>query len=61
MKDPAGPPAKPPFIAFEGGEGSGKSTHAGLLWERMTQQGCQVHEPGATHLGQYLRTYLKSR
>ena len=50
------------FISFEGGEGSGKSTQARLLLERLTNLGKQVvllHEPGSTDLGDYLRKLLK--
>ena len=51
------------FIAFEGGEGAGKTTQAGLLQERLKQLDipCDLfREPGGTELGEYLRTYLKS-
>ncbi len=50
------------FISFEGGEGSGKTTQAKLLQERMTALGNPVvllHEPGGTELGEYLRRWLK--
>jgi dTMP kinase len=46
------------FIAFEGGEGAGKSTQARLLGEWLTGQGfavVQTHEPGDTHVGQQVR------
>ena len=52
------------FIVFEGGEGSGKSTQAELLYSRLNearQQVLLVHEPGTTPLGLYLRDYLKSK
>ncbi len=49
------------FIAFEGGELSGKSTQSRLLYNRMIAEGKRViwvHEPGSTRLGEYLREYL---
>ena len=52
------------FIAFEGGEGSGKSTQAERLLQRFSESGHQailVREPGTTTLGLYLREYLKSK
>ncbi len=51
------------FIAFEGGEGAGKTTQAGRLhdWLRAQSIPCEpVREPGGTDLGEYLRDYLKS-
>ena len=51
------------FIAFEGGEGAGKTTQAGLLLQRLLDLSvpCELfREPGGTVLGEYLRTYLKS-
>ncbi len=51
------------LITFEGGDGSGKSTQAALLNERLTDEGHDVvgvHEPGSTSLGNYLRKWLKS-
>jgi dTMP kinase len=50
------------FVSFEGGEGSGKSTQAKLLRDRLTEAGhpvLLVHEPGTTPLGLYLREWLK--
>ena len=50
------------FITFEGGEGSGKTTQAALLAERLRETGrevLEVHEPGSTPLGKYLRRWLK--
>ena len=41
------------LIAFEGGEGSGKSTQAGILADRLGA--LLTHEPGATRLGARLR------
>lgn len=49
------------LIAFEGGEGSGKSTQARLLAEWLTERGVAVtstHEPGATEFGQRVRSIL---
>lgn len=51
------------FIAFEGGEGAGKTTQSQLLADRLDELGkpCRpVREPGGTELGEYLRAYLKS-
>ncbi|MEA2702791.1 MAG: dTMP kinase [Actinomycetota bacterium] len=44
------------FIVFEGGEGSGKSTQAALLAERLGA--VATHEPGATEVGRRLREVL---
>lgn len=49
------------FIAFEGGEGAGKSTQAAILVSALVEQGYHavlVREPGSTRLGDYLRAYL---
>ena len=49
------------FIAFEGGEGAGKSTQVGLLADAMRAQGREVvttFEPGDTPVGQRLREIL---
>ena len=54
---------RPIFVSFEGGEGSGKTTQAAMLHERLVDADHRtilVHEPGSTYLGQYLRQYLKS-
>jgi dTMP kinase len=51
------------FVCFEGGEGSGKSTQARLLSERLTAEGYAVrltHEPGDTPVGQELRRIVLS-
>jgi dTMP kinase len=52
------------FIAFEGGEGSGKSTQSKLLEQWLHQKGIPAlltREPGGTKLGQDLRGILLSR
>ena len=49
------------FISFEGGEGSGKTTQADALRQRLQQAGISVvslREPGSTSLGDYLRGWL---
>ena len=49
------------FIAFEGGEGSGKTTQARLIAIWLREQGFDVvttHEPGATKIGMRLRALL---
>jgi dTMP kinase len=51
----------PLFIAFEGGEGSGKSTQAGQLHDDLRRRGEQVfvtHEPGGTSVGKAIRSLL---
>ena len=50
------------FISFEGGEGSGKSTQAEVLTERLADTGVAVefvHEPSTTELGWQIRDILK--
>jgi len=54
--------AKPVFIVFEGGEGTGKSTQAKALHQRLRKLGVSVrltHEPGGTPIGDRLRRWLK--
>ena len=49
------------FITFEGADGSGKTTQARLLVERLREAGRAVHptrEPGATPLGGVMRAAL---
>jgi dTMP kinase len=51
------------FVCFEGGEGSGKSTQARLLAERLDADGYAVrltHEPGDTPVGQEMRRIVLS-
>ena len=52
------------FISFEGGEGSGKSTQAEMLHQRLLDEHYQtlfLHEPGSTALGRHMRDLLKGR
>jgi dTMP kinase len=49
------------FVSFEGIDGSGKSTQARLLADRLRQQGREVvavREPGGTELGERVRDLL---
>jgi dTMP kinase len=51
------------FITFEGGEGSGKSTHAAALAQRLEQLGIEVvltHEPGGSAGAEIIRHILLS-
>ena len=51
------------FITFEGGEGSGKSTHATALAERLKAQGIEVvltREPGGSPGAEIIRHILLS-
>ena len=51
------------FIVFEGGDGSGKTTQARNLMQRLRRRGSDAvltHEPGGTPLGEALRRVLKS-
>jgi dTMP kinase len=52
------------FIAFEGGEGCGKSTQSRLLLKKFEQRSIPAvltHEPGGTALGNELRKALKRK
>lgn len=49
------------FVTFEGGDGSGKTTQATLLAERLRREGEEVvltREPGGTELGERIRELL---
>jgi dTMP kinase len=46
------------LIAFEGGEGTGKSTQARLLAQRLGDGSLFTHEPGATAVGAAVRAVL---
>ncbi len=51
------------FVCFEGVEGSGKTTQAQILQDRLNAENhnvLMVREPGTTPLGLHLRDYLKS-
>ncbi|MDQ3484961.1 MAG: dTMP kinase [Actinomycetota bacterium] len=51
------------FVAFEGGEGAGKSTQCRRLRDWLTDKGYVVvltHEPGDTAVGQTIRTIVLS-
>lgn len=53
--------AHPPFITFEGGEGSGKSTQIDLLYRKLLQRGVDViscREPGGTKGAEEIRALL---
>lgn len=49
------------FITFEGPEGCGKSTHAGLLFSYLKCRGydcIRTREPGGTRAGEFIRDML---
>ncbi len=49
------------FVTFEGPEGSGKSTQARRLFERLEEAGSSVllaREPGSTRIGDNIRQIL---
>jgi dTMP kinase len=59
--EPEARPLRGVLIAFEGGEGAGKSSQARLLAIWLREQGYDVlatHEPGATKVGMRLRALL---
>ena len=52
---------KAPFITFEGGEGSGKTTQISILYNRLLQNGLDVvqyREPGGTKGAEEIRELL---
>ncbi|MDO4791978.1 MAG: dTMP kinase [Buchananella hordeovulneris] len=54
-------PATGLFVAFEGGDGSGKTTQVRVLAERLIERGLEVstsREPGGTPLGEAIRELL---
>ena len=56
-----GAPTQGIFIAFEGGEGIGKSTQANMLKQWLEQEGESVvlsREPGGTDLGIEIRKFF---
>lgn len=63
MSSDQGPAAVTPcfFVAFEGGEGAGKSTQAALLTARLRAEGREVvatREPGGSPIGTAVRALL---
>jgi len=52
------------FIVFEGIDGSGKSTHIGLLCRELKEQGHDVletSEPSRGRIGRFIREYVERR
>jgi len=52
------------FIVFEGIDGSGKSTHIGLLCRELKEQGHDVletSEPSRGRIGKFIRDYVERR
>jgi dTMP kinase len=61
LAEQGGQPGRGLLLAFEGGEGTGKSTQARLLAIWLRENGYDVlatHEPGATKVGMRLRALL---
>ncbi|MBR0055933.1 MAG: dTMP kinase [Kiritimatiellae bacterium] len=59
---PLPPPSRGRLITFEGPEGAGKSTQAGLLISKLEARGITVlysREPGGTPLGESIRQILQ--
>jgi len=51
------------FVTFEGIEGCGKTTHMGLVAEKLASEGhavVQTREPGGTRIGEQIRSVLLS-
>lgn len=49
------------FLVLEGNDGAGKTTHVGLLRERLEESGKEVvlvREPGGTDVGERVRTII---
>ena len=60
-KEPASEGGRGLFVTFEGGDGSGKSTHIRFLGETLEQRGYEVvrvREPGGTSIGEDLRAVV---
>lgn len=58
---PASPTSRGLFVAFEGGEGAGKTTQITRLASALTARGrevCVTREPGGTPLGRRIREML---
>lgn len=58
---PGAPPGRGLFVAFEGGDGAGKSTQIALLRDWLQDHGRPVRvtrEPGGTPLGQAIRSLV---
>lgn len=60
-RDAPAPQRPGTFIVFEGGDGSGKTTQARLLRERLESEGREVtltREPGGTGIGEKIRSLV---
>ncbi len=63
MTPPAPMPLRSRFVTFEGGEGSGKSTQARLLAERLKHAGIDTlltREPGGSPFAEQVREFILS-